>query len=301
MSSREPAARPRVSARPPSDGDRPIDAHVHVWTDDTDAYPFGPHDGLAAPSRTYAADSLVQAMNQAEVAQALAIQPRVYGYDHAHLLSVGTELKERIRVMPLINVARPSACSELESLATHPAVAGFRVIVRTPRLATALLAEPATQVWTRLAELRLPVGFLIDPPLLPVVKDIAAYRPDLRIVVDHLACIDAKSWQGQGPALLRLSRRRNVYVKMSALGHLSDLPSPYTDLHEAVIQLLESYGAARLLWGSDWPHVYGNGTYEDSSRAVVTALNGASDHELNLILAGTARSLFAFQQGTPIT
>lgn len=300
MNRNEPAAQTCIGiTRSLSQSLRPIDAHVHVWTDDTAAYPFGPHDGLAAPTRPYPADALLRAMDEAGVAQALAIQPRVYGYDHGYLLMAALNRTERLRVMPLINVMRPSALREIETLATHPAVAGFRVIVTGSRGTTAMLDEPATQVWSRLSEHGQPVGFLANPQTIPVIEDIAKHQPDLPIVVDHLASVDAKSWHDWGPRLLRMSERRNIYVKLSALGHLSALPSPHADMLRAVHQLLQCYGAGRLLWGSDWPHVYGYGTYEDSLHALTTALSGATNKELDLILAGTAQSLFGFPAQPP--
>lgn len=270
-----------------------IDAHVHVWTDDTAAYPFGPHDGLAAPAEEASASRLAAAMDDAGVTQALAIQPRVYGYDHAYLLAAA-QLAGRLRVMPLINVVRPTACEEMEALARHPAVAGFRVVVGGHRSAAAMLAAPASRVWSRLADLQRPVGLLTEPDLLPAVAETAERHPDLRIVLDHLGRIEAASWHQHGPVLLDLARLPNLYVKVSAVGYLSGQPSPYDDLRRPVTQLLESYGADRLLWGSDWPHAYEYGTYADSYRSVEEALTGASDAELDRIRAGTARQLFGF-------
>ncbi|MEJ7704419.1 MAG: hypothetical protein WKF47_12440 [Geodermatophilaceae bacterium] len=53
-----------------------LDAHVHVWGGAEAAYPFGPHDGLAAPKETFDGVRLVDAMDATAVAQAAAIQPR---------------------------------------------------------------------------------------------------------------------------------------------------------------------------------------------------------------------------------
>lgn len=276
-----------------------LDAHVHVWSDNAVAYPFAPHDGIPAPSEAFPGLRLSAAMNTAGIAEALAIQPRVYGYDHAYLFAAAKQLRDRLRVMPLINVARPSNLEEMETLAARAPVAGFRAIVFRQQQAAALLTLHATHLWARLIERDLPLGLLIEPERLPVIETLAERQPNLSIVVDHLAGIHAADWPQWGPVLLRLSRRPNVNVKISALGHLSELPFPYDDLHGAVRQLMESYGAKRLLWGSDWPHAYGYGTYEDSYRSVVRALNGVSHNDRNLVLGGTARSLFGFPAPRP--
>lgn len=270
-----------------------LDAHVHVWSDDVAAYPFGPHDGLPAPVEAFTAARLTAAMDAAGVTQALAIQPRIYGYDHAYLLDAANSLGERLRVMPLINVVRPANADEAEALAAHRAVAGFRVIAQGREPASWLVGSAAGRLWARLTKRGLPVGLLISPEQLPTVETLAEREPDLRIVIDHFGGIGIGAWPRWGPVLLRLARLANINVKVSALGHLSLRPFPYEDMHGPVRNLVECYGPGRLLWGSDWPHACAYGAYQESASAVVAAL-GLDGAERDRVLAGTARSLFGF-------
>lgn len=270
-----------------------LDAHVHVWGGAEAAYPFGPHDGLAAPKETFDGVRLVDAMDATAVAQALAIQPRVYGYDHAYLFAAAAGMGHRLRVLPLLNAVRPSNVEDMEALADRDGVAGFRVIALGLEPADWLVGPDATRLWDRLAELGLPIGLLIDPSQLLVVETLAQHQPGLRIVVDHLGGIEADAWPVWGSVLLGLSRRPNVYIKLSALGHLSGESFPYADLHPPIRELLDSYGAARLLWGSDWPHVCEYGTYAESAESVAAAL-GCGRSEKDLVFGGTAGSLYGF-------
>lgn len=272
-----------------------LDTHVHVWGGDEAAYPFGPHDGLAAPKETFDGARLVEAMDAAGVAQALAIQPRVYGYDHAYIFAAVATLGHRLRVLPLLNAVRPSNVDEMQALADRDGVAGFRVIALGAEPADWLIGPNATRLWSRLAELGLPIGLLIDPSQLPVVETLAQRHPGLRIVVDHLGGIQADAWPVWGPVLLGLSRLPNVYVKLSALGHLSAESFPYPDLHPPVRALLDCYGARRMLWGSDWPHVYEYGSYEESAESVAAALGVERAADQDLIFGGTAASLYGFR------
>lgn len=272
-----------------------IDAHVHVWSRDEAAYPFSPHDCLPVPMEAFDADRLAEEMDEAGVAQALAIQPRVYGYDHAYLFAAVESLKQRLRVVPLLNAVRPSNVEEMEAFLVRGGVAGFRVIALGRESADWLVGPEATRLWRRLAEVDLPVGLLITPVQLPVVQTLAAREPGLRIVVDHLGGVGAYAWPAWGPVLLGLNRLPNVNVKLSALGHLSRESFPYEDLHEPVRELLESFGPERLLWGSDWPHVQKFGTYEESAESVATAIGIGRAAEQKLVLGGNARSLYGFR------
>lgn len=272
-----------------------LDAHVHVWGGEKTAYPFGPHDGLAAPKENFDGARLAQALDAAGVQLALAIQSRVYGYDHAYLFAAVSSLRDRLRVLPLLNAVRPSNVDEMQALAERDGVAGFRVIALGPAPADWLIGPDATRLWSRLAELDLPIGLLIGPSQLPIVETLAQRHAGLRIVLDHLGGIQADAWPGWGPVLLGLGGRPNVYVKLSALGHLSGGSFPYPDLHPPVRELLDSFGAGRLLWGSDWPHVYEYGTYAESAQSVAAAIGIEGAAEQDLIFGGTAASLYGFR------
>lgn len=271
-----------------------VDAHVHVWSADTLAYPFGPHDGLEAPQETFDSSRLVTAMDETGVRGAVAIQPRVYGYDHAYLFDAHRRLAPRLRVVPLLNPVRPSGVEDMEALAVRDGVAGFRVIALGREPADPLLGAAASRLWARLAEVGLPVGFLLDPGQLTVIEAVAMREPGLPVVLDHLAGVDSGAWTAWGAALLRLSRLPNVYVKISALGHLSRRPFPHDDLHRPVQELLHAFGPGHLLWGSDWPHAYGYGTYDESARSASAAIGNLGSEERDRVLGGTARLLYGF-------
>lgn len=271
-----------------------IDAHVHVWSGDEVAYPFGPHDGLAAPKEIFDADRLIAAMDMAGVAQALAIQPRVYGYDHQHLFAASASLGQRLRIVPLLNAVRSSNVDEMQAFLGRDDVAGFRVIALGPERADWLDGPRATRLWRSLAEVGLPLGLLITAIQLPLVETLAEREPGLPVVVDHLGGVGADAWPAYGPVLLGMSRLPNVHVKLSALGHLSRDSFPYADLREPVAQLLDRYGPDRLLWGSDWPHVYEFGTYPESAQAAAAAVGLDHAADQDLVFGGTARSLYGF-------
>ena len=56
-----------------------------------------------------------------------------------------------------------------------------------------------------------------------------------------------------------LSRACQVHIKVSALFRASGAAPPHADLAPRLAALLRSYGASRLLWGSDFPFVLPGG------------------------------------------
>lgn len=271
---------------------RVIDAHVHVWSQDLLRYPFGPHDGLTAPTEARTAEDFLADAADADVREVLLIQPRVYGYDHAYLFDAAAGLSGHARVMPMVNVTRPQSADELRRLATHERTAAFRVVALGAPPANWLCSPEAHQLWEAAAQLDLPVGMLVDPHQLPLVAQVAASHPDLTVVVDHMGrCIPTLAPEF-APYLFGLAAHPNVHVKISAVDSLSTAEFPHPDMWALIAGVYREFGASRLLWGSDWPHVRLPGTYGLSCTAIGQALAGTSERDFDAIFSTTARRLF---------
>ncbi len=91
-----------------------------------------------------------------------------------------------------------------------------------------------------------------------------------------------------------LARFPNVYVMFSGHYAFSKLQFPYRDLQPVNEGLLNSYGPARVLWGSDYPWVAEIPGYRGISSLVDKAFPGLSSQERSLIMGGNAARLFTF-------
>jgi predicted TIM-barrel fold metal-dependent hydrolase len=58
-----------------------------------------------------------------------------------------------------------------------------------------------------------------------------------------------------------LAELRNVRVKVSAAANYSHLPYPFTDMDEHIKRVIDSFGAERCFWGTDFTHSPNKGTY----------------------------------------
>ena len=104
---------------------------------------------------------------------------------------------------------------------------------------------------TAMAEQGLVFDALVKPQHLPELERMAVRHPKLRIVIDHAAKPDIGSgdlaqWQA---AMTRLAALPNVVCKLSGL--LTEAGG--RDVTPVIHWLFETFGADRLLWGSDWP------------------------------------------------
>lgn len=272
-----------------------IDAHAHVWSQDVLRYPFGPHDGLEAPADARSGSELLADASGTDLRGVLLVQPRVYGYDHAYLFDAAAALPIAARVVPLVNVTRRSGAADVRRLAAHELTAAFRVIALGERPAEWLCSREAGHVWAAAAQLGLPVGLLIDARQLTFVARLAAAHADLTVVVDHMAWCGPRAGREWADLLCELAAQPNVLVKLSAIAALSEAEFPYADMWPLIASLYDAYGASRLLWGSDWPHVRRYGQYGRSYAAIAQALSGASQRNLEAILSATAARIYGFR------
>ena len=118
--------------------------------------------------------------------------------------------------------------------------------------------------------------------------------PSLRVVVDHLNNPVPASGLGQPAfrALLDLARHPQVHVKLSGFHHWSGERYPYRDSLPFVEAAVRAFGAARCMWGSDFPHVLAGCGYVRSRHLLAREATFLSKEELALVMGGTADRLW---------
>lgn len=252
------------------------DCHVHV---------FGPVARFPFSSdRTYTpgpapTEDLVRHQRGLGLSRTIVVQPSVYGTDNRCTLAALAELGDAARG---VAVCRTDMSAE-ELWALHEAgIRGLRLNlvaaeVGDPRLARAAVEQTAAQA----RPLGWHVQIFATPQIVLALREVIADLP-VPVVIDHFGGIrDIR--QPEFPALLALVERGSAYVKLSAAYLVSDYArSP--DVAQ-VARTLMAANAARLLWGSNWPHPAGGtgGTVEG-----IAPFRRVDDAEAISILSGWA-------------
>jgi len=272
-----------------------IDAHVHVWTPDTDTYPlaagFAKEDMQPA---SFTPDQLFAHCRPAGVDRVVLIQMSYYRFDNRYMLDMIAQYPETFVGVAIVDPQASDVGKRIRKLSQR-GVRGLRLHPR-PGEAEQWRRDPAMQrVWRTARECNIAICPLINPEDIPHVQTMCQRFPEVTVVVDHFArigiggVIDARALR----SLVQLARFPNTYVKTSAFYALGHKQPPYTDLIPMIRQLVDAFGAKRLMWASDCPfQVDEPHTYEDSIALIRDRIDFLSTAEREAMLRDTAASVF---------
>jgi predicted TIM-barrel fold metal-dependent hydrolase len=281
-----------------------VDAHVHVWTPDTAAWPLAPEFTKAdMQPASFTAEELLATCRPNGVSRVVLIQMSFYGFDNSYMLDCIHRHASAFSGVAIIDHDKPGVATEMKALKER-GVRGFRLYAN--RKNAQLWAESAGMkaMWECGAEEKLAMCLLADPDALsPIAAQVARF-PRTPVVIDHFARLGMKGGLGSPEAkadldrLLRLADHPQVHVKVSAFYALGAKKPPYDDLAPMILKLRDAYGSKRLMWATDCPYQLDQGpageahSYEASLALVRDRLHFLSREERLDILRNTARRVF---------
>jgi len=272
-----------------------IDAHSHIWTPDTKAYPLGPgyrRFSMKPPSFTVA--ELQANMKQVGVNRVVLIQMSFYGFDNSYMLDSIRKHPKTFSGVAVIDQDKPRVDLEMRKMKGQ-GVRGFRIYPKNQKIQQ-WLDDPAMHaMWKTGADEDLAMCCLIDADALPAIDRMCRRYPKTTVVIDHFSRIgeSGEIKPAEVKALTDLARHKNVYVKISAYYALGKKKPPYHDLAPMIRQMLDAYGRKRLMWASDAPfQVVGGHTYKDSIDLIKSGLDFLDDDDRNWLLRKTAERVF---------
>lgn len=266
-----------------------IDAHLHIYEAPSARYPYNPLYTFN-PTTPAPVEMLLEQMSRAGVNGAILVQPSSYGYDHAYVVDCMARYPGRFGAVGLAPASAPDLPDRLAALAAQ----GIRGVRFYPihEAAPSWMADgtlnPALE---RAASLGMAICFFIRWEQLPHLAALARAHPGCTIVVDHLGQPKPEQPASYLP-VLSLSELANVHVKVSDFPSVSREPYPYADLYGFVRDLYAAFGANRLMWGSNFPHIVRQPGYTESLGLVDLALPALPSADRAAILGGTAARLW---------
>lgn len=288
-------ALPAMAAEEPKADAGWIDAHVHVWTPDTERYPISPNfkvSDMQPPSFT--PEQLFAHCKPEGVNRIVLIQMSFYEFDNRYMLDSMAAHPGTFSGVGIVDSRAANVAAKIKDLAAK-GVRGLRIHPGQGEAAGWATDDGMATVWKTARANGVAICPLINPTDLPHVDAMCAKFPGTRVVVDHFARIGMSGAvdPDQLNALCQLARFPDVYVKTSAFYALGKKQPPYTDLLPMIRRLVDTFGADRLMWASDCPYqVQGEHTYAASIALIRDRADFLSDGDKQSMLRKTAESVF---------
>jgi predicted TIM-barrel fold metal-dependent hydrolase len=291
-----------------------IDAHVHVWTDDTAHYPLAPGNKKAdmKPPR-FTPQDLFKHTKPAGVDRVVLIQMSYYtpsgqsseighGFDNSYMTDMIALHPEAFAGTAVIDPAGQAPDRLMGELAKKR-VRAFRVYPGLdrgvkPNAGTGkgwLRSDGYAKMFAAGAKNDQAISCLINTDSLPDLDRMCKQYPDTPVIIDHLCRIgaDGEIRDRDVNALCDMARHRRVLVKVGAFYALGKKKAPYTDLGPTIQKVVQAFGARRCMWESDCPFQVQEGhTYQASVDLVRKHLAFLSVEDRDWLLRRTTEGFF---------
>jgi predicted TIM-barrel fold metal-dependent hydrolase len=284
-----------------------IDAHVHVWTDDTGHYPLGAgwkKEDMKPPRFT--PEDLFKHTKPAGVDRVNLIQMSYYypreaasergkGFDNSYMLDMIALYPDTFVGTAVIDPLGPAPDGLMSELAAKR-VRAFRILPKLGGQPPERWLEPDgyATMFAAGAKNNQGLSCLIDPDGLAEVDRMCRKFPDTPVIIDHLARvgIDGTIHDRDVDGLCGLAKHPRVLVKVGAFYALGKKQPPYTDLAPLIRRVVQAFGAKRCMWESDCPFQVVAGKYPDSLDLVRQRLDFLTDEDRDWLLRRTAEAFF---------
>jgi L-fuconolactonase len=255
-----------------------IDSHQHFWLM-RDRVGQWPPPELAKIHRDFLPADLEPTLRACGVKGTVLVQSLPTMADTDFMLGLADRHPFIVGVVGWVDLKAADAAVHIARLAAHPKLRSLRPMLQDIA-DVAWIDDPALDpAIEAMRDYGLRFDALVMPQHLKALTTFAKRHPDLPIVIDHgakprIATGYFSAWR---TAMAALGLLPNVHCKLSGLLTEAGERREPAALRPYVETILEIFGAARVLWGSDWPVLELAGEYQ-AWLALCLDLVSVADH-----------------------
>ncbi len=234
-----------------------VDAHHHFWNPARGDYGWMPADDPVL-SRVYMPADLAKALAPTELTRTVLVQAAPTVHETEYLLGIADSSDMVAKVVGWINFEDKNELNVLKRLAEHPKFAGVRPMIQDLADDNWMLRPDVQWAYQALIDLDLTFDCLGFPRHLANFHQLLTRYPEMRAVVDH--CMKPQIRDGSdahvhmwADGLQRIAEDTHACCKLSGIATEADDDWSAATLQPYVDHVIGTFGADRVMWGSDWP------------------------------------------------
>jgi L-fuconolactonase len=263
-----------------------LDAHQHFWKYCPEDYGWI-DDKMAAIRRDFLPQDLEPLLAADGFDGSIAVQARQNLEETSWLLDLAAHNHIVKGVVGWVDLRSPNLAAQLDQFAQNPKLVGVRHVVQDEPDDNFMLGSDFRHGIARVQEYNLAYDILIFPRQLPAAIKLVREFPDQRFVLDHIAkpSIAEARMDPWDRGIRELAKSENVSCKLSGMvteARWHDWKPedfrPYLDV------VLNAFGPARLMIGSDWPVCTASAPYSRTMALVRDYIAAMTQDEQQSIL-----------------
>jgi L-fuconolactonase len=269
-----------------------IDAHQHLWNPRRGDYHWMASLSGNPIVREVLPKHLTPLLKAHGINKTVLVQAAATVAETDYMLGLADATDFVAKVVGWVDFENPAHRSEMERLAKHPKFAGVRPMIQDIPDVDWMHRADVQWAYQAIIDLDLTFDALGYPLHLDNFRRLFDRYPTMRTVIDH--CMKPviregafDDWAGR---MEQIARTTPVFCKLSGLATEAKPGWTIETLRPYVDHVITVFGPQRVMWGSDWPVLELNGSY-DSWRAASLALIGEHPGRAD-ILGGTAARFY---------
>ncbi len=253
-----------------------IDAHQHFWNPARGDYGWMAGSGLEHLRQPFLPIHLEPHLKAFGIDRTVLVQAAPTLHETEYMLGVADATDFVAKVVGWVDFENRGDLSHLERLAKHPKFSGVRPMIQDLPDAEWMHRNDVKWAFDAIVDLDLSFDALGFPLHIEPFQRLFDRYPKMRIVVDH--CMKPKirsdEFEDWAKGVAKIAATTAVFCKVSGLV-TEALPGwDVATLKPYVDHIISCFGAERVMWGSDWPVLELNGSFETWHQAAVDILGG---------------------------
>ena len=243
-----------------------VDAHSHFSQPHSTERPYDAEMVAANPNipftKVVSADEMVEKMSLLGLDRIVQVTQSKMGYDNRYAIEGALRYPDKVLgVIGRFDPFAPDVENRLREYHANPVMLGVRFTLLSTKQQTWLRDETLYPFLAIAQKLDVPVQ-LYAPEQLAEMRTTARRFPGVRFLFDHMGIENAalhphEQTFAHWPELIALAKEPNIWMKISYFPEASQASEkyPFPMAQQRFKELYEEVGAARMIWGSNYPPV----------------------------------------------
>ena len=271
-----------------------IDSHQHFWNYEPEKHSWI-DDEMSVIRRDFLSDDLQKVFDENGVDACVAVQADQTTEETDFLISLAENNNFIKGVVGWVDLRSESIEEDLLKYKKYDVVKGFRHVVQEEQDHNFMLRPEFLNGIELLGKYNLCYDILIFPHQLVAALELVNKFPNQKFVIDHIAKPYIKDgfFEGWAVMMREIAKNQKVYCKISGMITEADYKTWTPEqVHPYMKLVLESFGAGRVMYGSDWPVCLVAGNYSIVKALVTDFISDLSQEQQNAIMGGNAAKFY---------